>query len=71
MSEKTVQVVCRPCPLCGVAETVTMPLGAYYEWQSGIPIQKAWSLGTVAERELLVTGYHNTCFDIHFPPEEE
>ena len=72
MTEQTIEVVCHPCPLCGKQAVVTMPKSAYLVWQDdGEAIQKAWPEGGKDDRELLISGYHNACFNKCFPPEEE
>ena len=69
--ERTIDVTCHPCPLCGESAMVSMPLAAYKAWQDGLAIQKAWPGSYKGERELLISGYHDACFNQCFPPEPE
>ena len=72
MSEEIIEVVCKPCPLCKKCPTVTMPAAAYENWNFfGMAIQKAWPQGSKGDRESLISGYHDDCFNQAFPPEEQ
>lgn len=66
--EPTVHVK-RTCPLCGKESSVEMPYEAWLQWHSGLSAQKAWPDGTPGQREVLVSGSHESCFDKAFEEE--
>ena len=71
MKIETIAIKTPVCPRCATRSTVVLPVAAYEAWRDGLAIQKAWPEGSSADRELLITGYHDACFNAHFPPDPE
>jgi hypothetical protein len=59
-----------PCPVCGLPTFMEVDAAAFFRWQSGELIQKAFPLLTSDLRELLKSGTHPDCWKVLFPPEE-
>jgi hypothetical protein len=59
-----------PCLLCNNAQKVTIPGPALYKYRKGAHIQDAMPTLTDGEREFLVTGICNDCFNKLFAEEE-
>lgn len=59
------------CPLCGQPGTVTMPVEAFEKWDLGKGefVQRAWPEGSAGDREMLINGTHDACFNKAFPDE--
>ena len=53
----------RVCPGCKEHTRITVDTHAYTEWKKGALIQDAFPLFTPSERELVMTGYCETCWD--------
>ena len=51
------------CPYCGKETPITVDEKEYLKWQSGELIQNAMPLLTPAEREMLITGICQECWD--------
>lgn len=60
-----------PCIRCGRRSVVTVDAHGLALWRSGAHIQAVWPDKSDAERELLVTGIHEACWNELFPPEED
>jgi hypothetical protein len=69
----TVTIKTGPCLHCGKTGEVTMPSHAWelYADGRGEHIQRAWPEGSPGDREQLINGTHDACFNEMFPPEEE
>lgn len=52
-----------PCPGCGERSTVQVDVFKLDRWLDGEHIQNVWPEKTPAERELMMTGYHDECFE--------
>lgn len=59
------------CFFCGEQSSVEMPYQAWMLYQSGMFIQEAWPEATPAEREILISGSHEKCFDDAFKEDED
>jgi hypothetical protein len=65
------------CPLCGEDSWVDLPEGLaeqVIDWHNAgrpVHIQVAFPKMPIADREVLITGAHDKCFDAAFPEEEE
>lgn len=59
--------VARVCPLCGQRNVITLPKNTIHgirRWRSGeASIQTALPMLTPAERETLLSGSHDVCWD--------
>lgn len=73
MSETTtVKVITPKCPHCGEAIEMEVDAEGYRRWAlEGWLIQKALPDMTVAEREMLMTGFHTKCWDEVFADQED
>jgi hypothetical protein len=58
-------VACR-CPECGDLNFVRVNRNDYYNWKRGAMIQSAFPYLTSDQRELLMTGICNSCWDRMF-----
>jgi uncharacterized protein (DUF169 family) len=59
MSETIVQ---RSCPECGKSNSVKVDTAGYQAWASGEKIQVALPTLTIEQREILITGLDDACF---------
>lgn len=57
------------CPVCGLTSNVTVNKKDYEAWKAGARIQNALSYLPAAQRELLMTGICNDCWDSMFSKE--
>ena len=64
----TIELSCRECK---EPQSFNVTKNAYERWLNGVNIQTAMPLVPAHERELLVSGVCNTCWNELFPPEEE
>lgn len=55
-----------PCPKCGIRSEVILEREDVLRWVRGEHIQDVWPQMTAGERELIMTGYHSTCFEEDF-----
>lgn len=60
MSTITVETI---CPFCGAVNHVTVPGLGFLRWQSGMLVQCALPELSASERELLITGICDPCWD--------
>lgn len=68
---ETVTVTTSICIRCGNSGTVTLPREAYERLLAGQSIQTAWPEGSAGEREQLINGTHDACFEAMFPEEQD
>jgi hypothetical protein len=60
------------CPKCEKAATVeNLDLERFQRWMAGEMIQSAFPDLSAADRETLMSGLHDECFNAWFPPEDE
>lgn len=59
---KTVHVF-KSCPFCGVPRSIKVNVDDYDRWQNGELIQNVWPHFTPTQRELLITGICDPCWD--------
>lgn len=71
MIQDSTIVTCPTCPWCHQESIVQMPTAAFEKWQGGELIQRAWPQGSAGEREQLITGYHDKCWDEAIPADDE
>jgi len=51
------------CPLCGESTIIVMRRDKYVRWNNDKElIQNVWPDLTAAQREIMITGLHDTCF---------
>lgn len=55
-----------PCPRCGTKGIINVPKINYEKWKSGeIPyVQNAFPMLDAGQREQLMSGYHDRCYDL-------
>lgn len=70
-SSNTVYVKTSPCVLCGKQHEFMLRREGYEAWQTDTKIQDALPELSAADREILISGTCDECFDKLFPPEEE
>lgn len=64
--------VTRRCPRCGKPSRVSgVPAEGFYAWYHGQHAQRALPELTDGQRETLMTGYHESCFDEDFAEGED
>lgn len=59
------------CPRCRKHTTLVVDESAHDMWKSGAYIQVAFPELSVDQREMMITGYCGSCWDILFPDEDE
>ena len=60
------------CTLCGKGhETFILDRARFERWQAGEFIQVAFPGLSAADREVIMTGTHDECFNRLFPDDEE
>jgi|688.fasta_scaffold357674_2 hypothetical protein len=66
------RVVSKPCVVCGKINTVVVDRAKYIAWKNkeGL-IQDLLSENTAGEREFLISGICEDCFDVMFPSFDE
>ena len=67
----TVQYITKPCMVCGKTTGLTLDLDKVQLWRDGALVQNVWPEWTPGERELLITGTHDECWDAMFSDEEK
>lgn len=53
----------RTCMLCMKPSSVDVPRSVLVKMSSGEDVQSAWPESTPAQREIVITGTHESCFD--------
>lgn len=53
----------RRCPWCQGTSLITVDLKDLVSWRGGAFVQDVWPDATAGEREAMITGYHDTCYD--------
>lgn len=72
MNPKTMDVHTTVCMFCGNAGLVkNVPLDGLERWAAGAYIQDALPSLSAGDRQQLMTGTHDACFDNAFPEEED
>lgn len=66
-----VLVTTTPCVVCNKQHQFTLNRTAYEAWQTDTHIQNAFPEFSVADREILISGTCDECFNKLFPPEED
>lgn len=64
------KVVTTPCRFCGIMEMVDVPTLGWLRWRNGELIQDALPDLSIEVRELLVSGTHLTCWDMHLADDD-
>lgn len=55
-----------PCCVCGTTEQLELDEERLIRWHYGEPVQEAFPELTLSECELIVTGTHDSCWDLLF-----
>lgn len=66
---KKVEVVTLPCIVCGKTHTFSLSADAYSRWQNGEFIQNCFPSLSAGDREVLISGTCESCFNKLFPAE--
>lgn len=61
-----IEYTTEPCMVCNQSEKLLLDEEALIKWHYGMFIQEAFPDLTPAERELIMTGTHNDCFEMLF-----
>jgi hypothetical protein len=64
-------VTTRQCIMCGLLHEVEVDEAQLRRYMEGEFVQKAFPDMSVAERELLVSGTDDECFNLMFPEEDQ
>ncbi len=59
------------CVVCGKPSIVTLEVDKFLRWRAGEHVQDVWPEKTPGEREVLINGTHDECFNKLFPPEAD
>jgi hypothetical protein len=60
----TTNLQSKPCPACGKpADVFAVPVDAYEKYENGATIQEAFPMLTADQRERVMTGLHDQCYD--------
>lgn len=62
--------ITQPCIGCGETSQVTVEVADFLRWRLGAYAQDVWPQWTAGERELLISGTHDACFDAMFAEPE-
>jgi hypothetical protein len=60
-----------PCYSCGTVVSVTVKPQDYARFEAGNYVQDCFPYLPASEREFLLSGICNTCWNAMFPPDEE
>lgn len=71
MRSTIVHLRMQPCMVCGETAELDVPRKAYENWLNGQNISFAFPDMSIADRELLITGTHDDCFNTLFAGDEE
>ena len=52
-----------PCPMCDKSSLIEVDAISFRTWQAGAHIQNAFPQLLAGQRELLMTGFHEACWD--------
>lgn len=63
MGERSVTTVTKECPFCHTARSLTVTVRQLEAWQKDTKIQDAFPELTASEREFLMTGICDPCWD--------
>jgi len=64
-------VVAVPCRICKTVHDLSVNMLGFADWQSGKLIQDALPELSAGERELLISGTCDECWQQLFPPDED
>ena len=64
-------IVITACPFCDKAHEVLVNEEDYLDWQDGELVQNAFPYLSASERELLITGIDDTCWNGMFGGEDD
>ena len=59
------------CPICGLVSRVMVPTAALLRWRNGAFAQDAFPMLSAGERETVISGAHEACFDAVFAPDDD
>jgi len=59
----TIRIETKPCPRCLATTWLTVRAESVQLWKRGALLQEAFPELTVNQRELILTGYHDACWD--------
>lgn len=60
-----------PCPNCDKSDEIELDEDAVRAWKRGMYIQNAFPDMTPGQREQLITGIHEGCWDEYMGPEPD
>jgi len=60
-----------PCIMCRRVSKVEVPTDGYYRWINGELIQYSFPHLPVGQRELLISGTHDECWNNLYPEEND
>jgi hypothetical protein len=66
-----VYTILRTCMLCGQPSEVDVPAQGLWNWEHGEFVQKAFPGLSPAERETVMNGSHDVCFNVAFREEDD
>jgi hypothetical protein len=70
LEHSIIEVACK-CPVCGGSRSLKVARAGYLAWIHGVPIQRALPELNGTEREMLLTGIDDRCWDRLFDSGEE
>lgn len=63
--------ITQPCIMCGETSQVEVEVADLLRWRQGALVQDVWPHWTDGQRELLISGTHDACFDALFAEPDE
>lgn len=66
-----VYTMLRTCILCGNPSEVDVPAQGLWDWEHGTSVQKAFPGLSAAEREMVLNGSHDDCFNEAFKEDDD
>jgi len=67
----TTTVITSPCIRCGERSELEVDLASYTKWKDNVLIQTAFPAMSISDRELLITGTHDECWEEMFAHDHE
>lgn len=59
------QYICRPCAFCGKTATLDLDADKLKKFRAGVMVQQVFPELSAGDRELLISGTHDECWEKH------
>jgi hypothetical protein len=68
--DDVVTFVTKPCPVCELPSRIKVSFNDLERWREGEHIQNVWPNWEPGQRELLMTGTHDACWQLMWGRDE-